>query len=96
MEQEYVDSSINVSEMVPLKLCKISEIYCGRYLNLLFKFSFVSCYGAARVWERTGRVGRERETVISFSIGLHVHDVSARKLCDWLVEKSPHFLLPTA
>ena len=79
---------------------------------MLFKFSFISCYGLARVWEgwaerererkrerQRERERREREPVISFAIGLQAHDVTdvgARKLCDWPVKNSPHFLLPTA
>ena len=77
-----------------IKLHKISYLRynCGWYLNVLFKFSFISCYGPARVIEGVGGEGREREREpeISFAIGPHVYDVSTRKLCDWLV--SPHFL----
>ena len=57
--------------------------------------SFLSSLAPVRVWEGMGGLGREREPVISFAIGLKLHDVSARKLCDWLVKKSLHFLLPT-
>ena len=71
-------------------LSKISYVwyYCELYLNVLF--SFISSYGAALVLEGVGRVEREGEE----AIGYIVHDVRATKLCDWLVKKSPDFLLP--
>ena len=69
-------------------LSKISYIWynCERYLNVLF--SFISCYGAARVLEGVGRVGREREG--EEAIGYIVHDVRTTKLCDWLLPHSTH------
>ena len=78
-----------------LKLRNLSKIsyvwyYCELYLNVLF--SFISSYGAALVLEGVGRVEREREG--EEAIGYIVHDVRATKLCDWLVKKSPDFLLP--
>ena len=39
---------------------------------------------------------KEGEPLISSAIGRNAHDVSLGKLCDWLVKKSPHSLLPTA
>ena len=75
---------------------KISYLWynCGKYLNVLFKFSFNSRFGLARV-ARGCWAEREREPVISLRYWPDVSDVRARKLCDWRFKMSPHFLLLT-
>ena len=76
---------------------KISYLWynCGWYLNMLFKLSFNSSYGLARV-ARGCWAEREREPVISLPYWPDVSDVRARKLCDWPVKKSRHLFLLTA